>query len=634
MAWGLFFSLILRRPLQAAVLAIAAASVCVQLLVRLLVPFSHWDDPSPYLTAVPYRAGIALLVLLGDLLIVPRWLATPKSPDRRWFRNAISAVKSAAAESLAAPRSAIFGRLVWQTWRQSRGMMLILGLAGGLAALASPLPNVVEGFLFKGGNARIAVIAATAALMGSCVFLADQEERRFRYFGEHAVEFRMIWLAKLLTWFAVLCIWAVIVHGRWFLTQGGSEFVTAARERLHLQAPSSAANRQILGWYDHLPPISLSVLLTVAGFACGQLGSMMLRSGILAAFVGVVSTLIIYASAQLIQFFEISWLWSLCPIPLLFLLATWLRTPDWILERNTWRGWLRIAAALSVLLASLVVGVSLYRVYQIPNVSPGFSPDEYASSTKPSKAAEETAEMFVKAAYLLKESRTPSSFDNSERPPNAGDLEFLRLNSEALAAVLKAADRPECSFDGVRDSRLQEKSSALAHLLSVSARQLEADRKLDEAWGRWLATLRFESQVRDSFAPWTYHQLLLWAAQPGQTRERIVSAIKQLKQFETTLRTPADEAKSQYLWVRRAVTGGPRAISEVIQSHADPTTVFWVIPWSMVPCERSRALRLLNVVTASDLQLFEIGRPIAQGRHTGHHGPATSRFRFPSQAAV
>jgi hypothetical protein len=151
----------------------------------------------------------------------------------------------------------------------------------------------------------------------------------------------------------------------------------------------------------------------------------------------------------------------------------------------------------------------------------------------------------------------------------------------------------------VKDGKFWENSGALAHVLDVSARQLESEGKLDEAWRRWLTILKFESEQDH---PWSYSQLPFWAAQPGQTRERIVAAIKQLQQFETTLRSPADRTKSDYLSAQRAVTGGPDAIAN---SYTNPSLAESVIPWSLLPWERERSLRLLNDYTAYDLELLE-----------------------------
>ena len=116
--------------------------------------------------------------------------------------------------------------------------------------------------------------------------------------------------------------WTILVHALWLVLHGGPHFIAAGRE---------------IGWWDEwqyyqfknawqsLPPIALSVYLTVAGFACGQLASMFIRSGILAGFVGLTLAGIVYEWSHLVQMMEISWLWTLLPIPVVLLYATWLR---------------------------------------------------------------------------------------------------------------------------------------------------------------------------------------------------------------------------------------------------------------------------------------------------------------------
>ncbi len=125
-----------------------------------------------------------------------------------------------------------------------------------------------------------------------------------------------------------------------------------------------------------------------------------------------------------------------------------------------------------------------------------------------------------------------------------------------------------------------------------------------------MATLQFESRLQSS--PWSYYQLPFWAAEPGQTSERIVAAIKQLEQFETTLRPPADALNDRYLIINSVITGGADAVA----GYLEP---LHLVLWSMLPCERRRAARLLNVITAEDLRRLDYlvtgiadGRPVAR----------------------
>ncbi len=111
LAWGLFFSLILRRPLQSAVLAIAAASLGVEIVVRMIAPWRHWDDLIPYVNAIPYRAAIAAVVLLIDAGLVTRWLSAPAHQSNVHFAGHAAQRSSL----LQLPRNYLFRRLVVQS---------------------------------------------------------------------------------------------------------------------------------------------------------------------------------------------------------------------------------------------------------------------------------------------------------------------------------------------------------------------------------------------------------------------------------------------------------------------------------------------------------------------------------------
>ena len=294
-----------------------------------------------------------------------------------------------------------------------------------------------------------------------------------------------------------------------------------------------------------------SLYLNVGAFACGQLASMFLRSGILAGFIGLVLSFILYGWAQLMQLYEISWLWTLCPIPVVLLCVTWLRTPDWLLERNTCRGWLRVAAAIALPIAALLFAVPMYRIYQIPDFSPGFpslgfspagfSPDKFARSIEPTDAAKDTAETYRLAAGLLAWDQS----DDWAKLSNAEKQDWLKENAKPMALLLEASKRPDCAFSDVRDGdrTFAQDAYRLQVLLERSAQDLEATGKLDEAWTRYFAALRFAGHLRqgtglhfwhfaNSLEDGIYRDLPDWAAHTGQTRERILTAIKQLDELE------------------------------------------------------------------------------------------------------
>jgi ABC-type transport system involved in multi-copper enzyme maturation permease subunit len=281
LAWGMLFSLVLRRPLQAAVLAIAAASVAVHVALWRSMPFAgegHVFELGQYLAVVPYRSMIAGAVLLVDGLLVRRWLRPDKRTARRslaWWRRRVSTGVSAAAPAmpLSPRRSVILGRLVWQTWRQSRWTMAAMAGPGTLGAIFAIVEiSTLSPSLLRNDVSFFAAIAVAASLMGACVFLSDNERRSVRFLADHGVRPRQVWFARELTWMAGLAAWAIVwraIIG--FLSNGNSA-----------------------GHFGEL------IAIAIAGFACGQFASMLVPSGIVAAFVGVVLALVCAAWVGLI----------------------------------------------------------------------------------------------------------------------------------------------------------------------------------------------------------------------------------------------------------------------------------------------------------------------------------------------
>ena len=207
----------------------------------------------------------------------------------------------------------------------------------------------------------------------------------------------------------------------------------------------------------------------------------------------------------------------------------------------------------------------------------------------------------------------------SAQPPSVWDREFLQVNSEPLALTLEALKRPQGSIP-----RMQHDGQVwqwyLPMLLDISARQLESEGKLDEAWDRHFAAVRLAPNYGQD-SPSSYSQLPLWAAQSRQTRDRIVAAIKKLQQFDAELPPPTDPIKNQYLRIRPLVTGGPDALV----GHVAQEKALTLALWAMMPWERTRALRLLNYVTADDLQTLDrLMSGIAKGE------PAIGLLREPT----
>ena len=177
--------------------------------------------------------------------------------------------------------------------------------------------------------------------------------------------------------------------------------------------------------------------------------------------------------------------------------------------------------------------------------------------------------------------------------------------------------RPDCAFSDVRngDTTFEKQIYHLRSLLERSARELEAAGKPDEALSRYLAALQIARHLRQGTGTWLwgeanfveewiYRDLTAWAAQPGQSRERILAAGKQLDELEAERPYSIEAIQADYLRLREIVLGGPAAIAS---SGVDEWKASQAIAWSLLPWERDRALRLLNYCTFSDSQyLYDV----------------------------
>ena len=110
---------------------------------------------------------------------------------------------------------------------------------------------------------------------------------------------------------------------------------------------------------------------------------MFFRSGVLAGLLGVLAAVGVSGWFILMGFWNIGSLWFVLPVPALLLLVTWLRTPDWLLERNRPRAWLRPAVVLLAGGMLIIAAVAWLRAYEIPAVDPGFSPSCFTEPPTP-----------------------------------------------------------------------------------------------------------------------------------------------------------------------------------------------------------------------------------------------------------
>ena len=224
-AWGMLFSLLMTRPLVAAILTLVAGTIAVNVAVYLSSSQLRANlSPSAYLEALPLRLAIVTLVVALSAVVARRWLTggTTSGPA-------------------AGGRAAVWWGGLWRRipiWRGAVGMRsqvrcatseCWLGYFGKHGASASKLlilPIGIAALLFLGiaavvmlaeprAELKTAVMASTLlfvpALFGAMAFSADQRRGSYRFLAEHAARPRYVWLARHVVWLGTLVGLTVVI---------------------------------------------------------------------------------------------------------------------------------------------------------------------------------------------------------------------------------------------------------------------------------------------------------------------------------------------------------------------------------------------------------------------------------------
>ncbi|HEX7379372.1 MAG TPA: hypothetical protein VF278_19775, partial [Pirellulales bacterium] len=523
LGWSVFFSLQSSRPLLAALLGAIGASSCIGLVhgatenLGLAKLGGTWDSPTMHLLAT-------LAIWSADVWLGSRWLRA-----RRAKRQSRSEGEKA------------MKRLLWQEWRGSRRMLLVVVALGVFVPVALwPLfiPLTVLGF----------------ALLGASTFLSDQERRQFRFFAERGVSPRRLWFSRQLFWGgAALSLAAVL-----FL----AERLWAS---LVLASPNEAERLlKLTGWV--FEPLNYLVWVALA-FAAGQACSMFLQSGVLAATLGVVFAGLLAGWMALIHALDIGLWWSVAPLAAALFAATWLRSNDWLVERHTWRSWAPAILAPLATFAALLVAVPAYRVWEIPAPVMAL---EISPRPKPSAEAAFAASRLQRLCESFSSPSSAGLGANYEalrplyHPANstleAKELEWLKDNEETLKRVISVLDelpRDATIAGGAPRSSPHLGFDAIGAMILRYGQMAERDGHLNEAWRRYQAVFKLaafawpENGVRgeffgDSLVTAAAMQLMRWGAQKGQTDANLRTAIAALRQSEAADPPLAEIAMNEY----------------------------------------------------------------------------------------
>jgi hypothetical protein len=678
LSWGTLFSLLVRRPLVAAFLTLVVGATVVNLIVSMSstrpMPGA---SPDAYVETIPMRLAAVAALLAASALIARRWLVTGSRPlggsqsvANERLRFGIARSKGTVGDQCRGRRSSMLARLLWQTWRES-SKLLFLPLLVGVAVLAT---EVIFGGLISWHSEVVpfcmsAIWLFVPALYGALAFHADQRRGNYRFLAEHAARPRYVWFARHVVWLGFLAIIAIFVFtvvlliGRVALEISASRFIeyeTLWSNYQHSNAQSlvyAIATGADDGWRF----VCLAAGGGLLAYSIGQLSSMTIRSEILSVFVALILSFVVAIwMAALFAWRLPGWLF-LFPLFAGFMLASWLRAPDWIVGRNTLRSWLKPALAVALPLLLIAVLLPPVRMTQIPITGydkhglplplEAQAPDllqEFNGANRPE--ARKTADIYTNVVERLATTRIKNPLERWETEKNQAfirgeiatlestipanelqafraakkELERLRhqLDVETIGVAIEASKRPSCHFDF--DSRSiavrfndGNQSYTLTHSCplygklvdlqdSMSLRPLDSKKPFDG----YLAALRMSNHLRSGQPSVIYidqlereQRILDWIANRSAakdvTKDQLREVLDKLQAYFRDELNPAGALLADDRLVRDVLTGKDTPLILDNQPNFPPPELHDYLAFlaNQLPWEQFRATQALNWIT-------------------------------------
>ena len=368
----------------------------------------------------------ALTLLAVDAVLARRWFAP--DPARRLPLGEVAAAVVDTRLSLGWPmRGTMFLHLVWQGWRQMWvNLVIILGslvlvaiwmyfAAGSQVEPGDAVPPAHHPGAWRRRTDWIdAVLGRSTAQM-------------HLYFAERGVAPRFVWLSRQCLGIGALAGWFALMS----IAFAADSLAYGVLRRNDPFAVDGAA----LHFAELYAIYGICLGISILGYCTSQACSLIARSGVIGLFFGIICSWLVGMWAVTMNGLHVPLWFSVAPLPLIFLWASWLRAPDWIDYRTTWRARGKLIASLAIPLLAIGVSVACYRVLEIPKVAVDLPLEEYRKP--PTKEALETARMYEEAWKSIAV-LPPEVWRDDSRDEGGSE------NAAPAAAALEAACSSSC----------------------------------------------------------------------------------------------------------------------------------------------------------------------------------------------
>ena len=369
LCWGLFWTTRCRSQLYSILLTFISVSLASNLVVNLMPRSDYGDVVAAYSAAAGFR-----LLLAGVVGAIALWDA------KKWLQKRVRESRSAAKtrtlseageKTLSAPpKRGEFRALLWQAFRQSPKMIIampVFSCALLCVLVASEISRTSLGQL----SFELSFFVLTLGLVfpmiySASVFFRDQQCSRAAMLTNMGVSPGKFWASRILLFggvyltlpLAIICY--RLFWGFYTFSHGST------MPEVFFAALSSLCEEDT----------AVMLLGSLSVFCVGQLCSLLTRSLPIAFVLTIGGTALCLMGVVLMEIYRVSWSLMLFPI-FGMLLATRLRTADWMRGRDNWRAFVRPMAAIVVPFMLVIAMVPMIRIYSVPNISLGYalSPD-------------------------------------------------------------------------------------------------------------------------------------------------------------------------------------------------------------------------------------------------------------------
>ena len=186
-------------------------------------------------------------------------------------------------------------------------------------------------------------------------------------------------------------------------------------------------------------------------YSIGSLCAAIIPSTLSALVIAIIGSLGLCFYWSVAAWLELVAWWSLGILPLIFLFAGWVRTRDWLVDRNSLAAWGGVTLSLVVPLTAVAGTIVVYRVVQIPPVT---LPLEVQQSSPPTIVAVHPPKRSLFVDAMLALTPRPPASDMSGRLTAAegwkyadeATRDFVAANGPARRLALQAVQQPPGDF--------------------------------------------------------------------------------------------------------------------------------------------------------------------------------------------